>query len=72
MSKFLLLLGIGIFIWFLWRARLRRGDMAEPARERPVESMVQCAHCGVHLPLSDSIPDGPHYFCCEAHRRQFR
>ncbi|HEY4713654.1 MAG TPA: PP0621 family protein [Aquirhabdus sp.] len=33
------------------------------------ETMVQCAHCGVHLPTSDSFLVGNQYYCCEAHSK---
>lgn len=33
------------------------------------ESMVRCADCGVHLPLSEALPaPGDLHFCSEAHR----
>ncbi len=35
--------------------------------ESASESMVQCAHCGVHLPTSDSFLVDGKYYCCEAH-----
>jgi uncharacterized protein len=31
--------------------------------------MVKCAHCGIHLPRSESIASGNLSFCCEEHRR---
>ena len=31
------------------------------------ESMVQCAHCGIHLPIGDSMLTGQQYYCCKAH-----
>jgi len=30
--------------------------------------MVQCCHCGVHLPRSDAVEDSRGAFCTEAHR----
>jgi uncharacterized protein len=41
----------------------RRGDSN-------VETMVQCAHCGIHFPSSEAVvhASGAHY-CCEEHRR---
>ena len=30
--------------------------------------MVVCAHCGVHLPESDSISVQGKFYCSEAHR----
>lgn len=32
------------------------------------ESMVPCAHCGVHVPLSESVTDGTRHYCSAAHR----
>ena len=31
--------------------------------------MVVCAHCGVHLPKSDSIAGDGKSYCSEAHRQ---
>ena len=75
--KFLLvLLVVGVGLWML-TARLRKpgaggqgGGAAPPkppASVRPVE-MVVCAHCGVHLPLSDAVSDGAQVYCGEPHR----
>ena len=45
---------------------------AEGANAHPVaiQSIVACAHCGVHVPLSEAVvtPDGAR-FCGQAHRR---
>ena len=30
--------------------------------------MMQCAHCGVHLPRADALMDARGAFCSEAHR----
>lgn len=68
--KYLLLFGVLGIAWWLWRKRnveLRPGPPQTP--ERPAEKMVACAHCGVHLPLSESLSDGRRHFCCEDHRR---
>jgi uncharacterized protein len=32
--------------------------------------MVQCKHCGVHLPLSESYLIGGNYFCSMQHAEQ--
>ncbi len=35
----------------------------------PVEKMVGCAHCGIHLPLSEALTGADHRsYCCEEHR----
>jgi uncharacterized protein len=43
-----------------------------PSRQRKVERMVQCAHCGVNQPVSESILADDRYYCCAAHLRQAR
>jgi uncharacterized protein len=35
--------------------------------QSPAETMIQCAHCGVHLPVSESIQSHGQFFCCQAH-----
>lgn len=68
--KYLLLFGVLGIAWWLWRKRnaeLRSGPPAAPVR--PAEKMVACAHCGVHMPLSESLSDGARHFCCDEHRR---
>jgi uncharacterized protein len=30
--------------------------------------MVDCAHCGLHLPASEALRDGAHAYCCAEHR----
>lgn len=68
--KYLLLFGILGIVWWLWRKRnapLRSGTPEAPVR--PVEKMVACAHCGVHLPVGESLCEGDRHYCCEEHRR---
>jgi uncharacterized protein len=74
--KFVLtLLVVAVGLWLVMGAlrRLRQGGTAPRARPTPPaaapgEAMVACAHCGVHLPLSDAVPDGTHVYCGEPHR----
>jgi uncharacterized protein len=37
-----------------------------------VEDMVRCAHCGVHIPRSESIASGGNLFCSAGHRDAYR
>ncbi|MBS1169772.1 MAG: hypothetical protein H6R01_690 [Burkholderiaceae bacterium] len=32
------------------------------------ELMVRCAHCGVHVPISEAVNDLGIEYCCEEHR----
>ncbi|MBL4584647.1 MAG: hypothetical protein JKX83_08525 [Pseudomonadales bacterium] len=31
------------------------------------EQMVPCEHCAIHVPQSEAIKEGEHYFCSEIH-----
>lgn len=71
--KYLLLFGILGFAWWLWRKRNAEARPGAPAAsERPVEKMVACDHCGVHLPQGESLSDGNWHYCCEEHRQAAR
>lgn len=77
MLKYLLL--ALVLIWLVYspgiRRLLRGHDAPRPSAQRPpeasphAESMVRCAHCGVHLPASEALtgPQG-HAYCSAAHR----
>lgn len=56
---------IGVVVYLLRGKKIRRAAEGVPA----VESMVQCAQCGLHLPASEGISDGQGtLFCSAAHR----
>ena len=71
-----------VVVWLFYSPALRgrlRGRDREPqgggrAPDRapgraPPDRIVPCAHCGVHLPLSDALHDiGGRTYCSEAHR----
>jgi uncharacterized protein len=47
---------------------------AKPIKRRaeapkPVESMVRCAHCGIHLPRSDALLVHGQTWCSKEHAR---
>lgn len=62
-----LLLALVIYVIYFWlrRAAARARNTAAPPAQ---ENMVVCAHCGVHLPQSDSIAAGARFYCTEEHR----
>lgn len=68
----ILLLAIAIWLLVVVLKRYRRSMEASTKTAEPVkpENMVQCAHCGVHLPKSDSLLINKQYYCCEAHSKQ--
>jgi uncharacterized protein len=67
-AKFLLFLAVIAVIYALVRASKRRSK-PPPATGAP-EAMAQCAHCGVHFPVAESVRDAERDYCCEDHRRR--
>jgi uncharacterized protein len=67
--KYLLLFALLAVVWWMWKKRSALPPADGGARrDRAPEKMVVCAHCGVHLPESDSISDGEAIYCNAAHR----
>ncbi|MBU1690112.1 MAG: hypothetical protein KKD65_05180 [Gammaproteobacteria bacterium] len=66
----LILLALGA--WVVYRLvqsygrRIRQEDTTKPEAG---EDMVCCAHCGVHLPRSESIVSHGETFCTNEHRQ---
>lgn len=58
-----------VFVAYLMLRGSRRRSVrrAEPVTP-PVQQMVVCAHCGVHLPENDSLRESGQHYCCEQHR----
>jgi len=67
--KFLLL--FFIFMVLLWQWRHARQPKVRAARKNtrptPVQEMLQCAHCGVHMPAADAIKGRKGLYCSAAH-----
>ncbi|MGA9665136.1 MAG: PP0621 family protein [Gallionella sp.] len=69
MSRLLLLIAIAIVVYLLLKSNRKR----PPVQDEPVvEDMVRCAHCGVHLPKSESVLSGGKFFCSVEHRDAYR
>lgn len=76
MRTLLILILVLAGIWWLRRVLGRsrsdarpKGDAAPPGGAVP-ERMVACAHCGVHVPESESVRGSrDEFYCCDEHRR---
>lgn len=71
--KFLLWFVIGAVAvaWLMRGKKLppQQADRRPPSGHGATEPMLQCAHCGVHIPASEAVLDSTHaVFCCDAHR----
>jgi len=72
--KFLLWLVIGA-LFVMWLIRGKKTPPMPPPRQgapdQAAEPMLQCAHCGIHIPASEAVLDmAGTAFCSEAHRLQ--
>ena len=71
-----LLIVLAAFLWFnhAQKKRLKKRAEADAAKAPPaaahLETIVACAHCGLHVPASDAtVSETGASFCSEAHRR---
>jgi uncharacterized protein len=66
MTRLLLVIAVVVFVlWLMRRGGARRASRKPPAAP---QTMVQCAHCGVHLPRGEALLLGDQAFCSPAHR----
>ena len=72
--RLLIWLALLVAGWMLLRPRakgapLKDGRAPGPRVVAPPEAMVDCAHCGLHLPASEALRDGAaRAYCCGEHR----
>ena len=67
--KYLLWIGLFLIIyWIVRKSRNHRSREASPPARAP-EEMVNCAHCGVYLPASESIEVDGRRYCCSEHQQ---
>lgn len=64
---------VALLLWLLFgrsRGRGANDNSATPGARRSttLEGMVVCAHCGVHLPISEALAAHGQHFCSAAHR----
>jgi uncharacterized protein len=67
-GKFIVFLLIALVVYVLLRARSPRRHARSEATAA-AEAMVSCAHCGLNVPLSESLAAAEHHYCSEEHRR---
>jgi uncharacterized protein len=69
MSRLFLLFAIAAVVYLLLKS-FRKSTA--PQVQSDAEDMVRCAQCGVHIPKSEGILAGGHYFCGVEHRDAYR
>ena len=72
MTKFFIILAL-IWLGYTYFKNASRGRPKNPnaAAQKQAEDIVPCAHCGLHIPKSDSVSANNQYFCSDAHRKAF-
>ena len=76
MKLVVVLVALLLLVWLLLGSSRRRtrSDQDSKSQSRssrpavPVEGMVACAHCGVHLPSSAALLARGNAYCSAAHR----
>lgn len=62
------LLLIGWVVWMLTRQRKPAPPVSRPTTVAPLEDMVACAHCGIHLPKREAVQGARGIYCSTEHR----
>lgn len=70
MGKFLLFVVVVWVAWWYFRKVKTKTSADAPPPVRAPEKMVVCAHCGVHLPESESLAQGALHYCSPDHQQQ--
>ena len=68
--KYLVLLLVIVAVLWLARSRPRvaRPDRAAKSDRAAPQAMIECAHCGVHLPRAEAVAGLQGHYCSDAHR----
>jgi uncharacterized protein len=72
--KFLLVVLVVLIGFFIWRSNRRESISQKPPEPKlkptpPLQEMVSCAHCGVHLPRSEAVQGRRAVYCGNDHLR---
>ena len=67
--RLIFLLLIGFIAWKAYRLFLTRGTRRPHAP--PLQDMVRCTVCDIHVPAAFAVRHEGKSFCNEAHRREF-
>lgn len=70
-AKILLVVVVFAAVYFIVRAYARgvESKRTVDAVPKAAEDMVQCVHCGVHLPRSESVTGNGRSYCSKEHQQ---
>ena len=72
MPGLLRLIIIGLIVWLAYRLIKRwQSSLSSSKSDTPseIETMVQCQHCGLHIPKKEAIESHNEYYCSREHQR---
>ena len=72
MGKLIFLVLLIVLVWAVLKSYRKSLMRDQRPRSAAPEDMVRCAHCGVHLPRSESHVSDEKFFCSEEHLRLHR
>jgi uncharacterized protein len=68
-AKLILIIVVAVVVYSVVRSYMRKREREDQTpTPRVSEDMVRCAHCGVNLPVSESLLSKGKYFCSNEHR----
>lgn len=67
MSRLIFIIVIVALVYWLIKSYGRQ--LPKKDESPATQDMVSCAHCGVHLPKSESLSVDGKYYCSKAHSR---
>lgn len=62
------LLLIGWVVWMITRQRKPAAPASRATNVAPMQDMVACAHCGIHLPKHEAVQGARGVYCSTEHR----
>lgn len=67
----LVVIAVAFGVWNHNRKQALRARQAAKAPPPPLvpQTMVRCAHCGVHLARQDAVSQDDQWYCCAEHAR---
>ena len=69
--KYLLVIAVVVIAFYIWRKshpRVERTRRPPTAPSGTPQTMVRCAHCGLHLPAADAVSGERGVYCGAPHR----
>lgn len=67
--KYLIVIAVVVVVaWIATRGRKSERPTGHGRTRTTPQTVVQCSHCGVHLPRDEALIDDRGVFCSQAHR----